>query len=151
MTGTTKDPAVPTSPWNRDRLLFIALALGSIALGLLVQRRGAILSPTARDVLGDGIWALMMTWWMGAMMPRAAAWRRGLAALAVCGGVEFSQLYHASALDAARRTAPGHLVLGSDFDPRDLGAYASGVLAAVLLEAAFRRRRQAGARMEANR
>jgi hypothetical protein len=55
-------------------------------------------------------------------------------ALAVCFVVELSQLYHAPALDALRQTTVGHLVLGSDFDPRDLAAYAAGVLAAAMLE-----------------
>ena len=43
-------------------------------------------------------------------------------------------MYHAPALDAFRRTTAGHLVLGSGFDPRDLAAYAAGVLTAVFLE-----------------
>jgi hypothetical protein len=33
-----------------------------------------------------------------------------------------------------RATRVGHLVLGSDFDPRDLAAYAVGVAFAVMME-----------------
>ena len=45
-------------------------------------------------------------------------------------------MYHTPAIDAIRATRIGHLVLGSGFDPRDLLAYAIGVIGAVLLEAA---------------
>jgi hypothetical protein len=41
-------------------------------------------------------------------------------------------------LDAVRATRLGHLVLGSDFDGRDLLAYAIGVLGAVGLERLLR-------------
>jgi hypothetical protein len=69
---------------------------------------------------------------------------RAAAAYAVCAAVEFGQRVHAPRLDALRRTTVGHLVLGSDFDARDLAAYLLGVLAAAALEraaaAAARRR-----------
>jgi hypothetical protein len=80
-----------------------------------------------------------MTWWVGAVAPGAALRARAAAALAVCWAVEASQLVHTPRLDAFRATTPGHLVLGSGFDPRDLAAYAGGVLAAYALERALRR------------
>lgn len=43
-----------------------------------------------------------------------------------------------AALDAARASTLGHLVLGRGFDPRDLAAYAAGVALAALLESAIR-------------
>jgi hypothetical protein len=125
----------------RARLPFIALAVGTIALGLVVRRAGAALGPTARDILGDVLWATMITWWVGALAPRALLRTRGLVALAICFAVETSQLVHAPALDALRGTTAGQLVLGSGFDPRDLAAYALGVLVAVGLEGAARRLR----------
>lgn len=134
-------PTPHPSTWLRPRLPYLALAVGTIALGLLVHLGGAALGPVARDVLGDALWAAMLAWWLGALAPAASPWRRGAAALAICVAVELSQLVHTPALDAVRRTTPGHLVLGSGFDPRDLVAYAAGVLAAVLLERAASRRR----------
>ena len=129
----------------RRRLPYAALAAGTIVVGLVVHRRGGALPPDARDVLGDALWAMMIAWWLGAAAPGAAAWRRGAVALGICFAVEFSQRLHTPALDALRRTTPGHLVLGSGFDPRDLAAYTGGVLAAVLLERAVARRSGAGA------
>ena len=123
------------SPVSRARAVYLALALATIAVGLLVHLRGAVLGPVARDVLGDALWAAMIAWWAGALAPGARLTTRAAAAFAVCAGVEASQLLHAPALDALRATRVGHLVLGSGFDPRDLVAYAAGVAGAALLEA----------------
>ena len=116
------------------RLRYIALAVGTMAVGLLVHRRGGALSPAVRDVLGDALWAAMMTWWIAAAAPAVRLPLRAAAALGFSFAVELSQLYHAPVLDAIRRTTAGHLALGSGFDPRDFAAYAAGVFAAVLLD-----------------
>lgn len=122
---------------GQRRLAYLALALGTIAAGLLVHLRGAVLGAAARDVLGDALWAAMITWLAGVLAPHSRLAVRCAAAYAVCVAVELSQLYHAPWLDAIRETEPGRLVLGSGFDPRDLGAYALGVVAAALLDAAI--------------
>jgi Protein of unknown function (DUF2809) len=129
------------SSLSRRRLAFVALACLTIAAGLAVHLRGGALGPIARDVLGDALWAMMIAWWAGALAPRARLAIRSLASYAVCAGVEVSQLYHAPALDAARATMVGHLVLGSGFDPRDLAAYGAGVALAALLESTAGARR----------
>ena len=127
---------------THPRAVYLALVAGTIAVGLAVNRGGA-LPPVARDVAGDALWAAMMAGWMGALAPRRALGARSLAAYGVCVAVELSQLYHTPALDQLRRTTPGRLVLGSGFDARDLAAYAAGVLAAAALEAVVRRRARA--------
>jgi hypothetical protein len=119
----------------RTRLRYAALAVGTIIVGLAVHLGGrGVLAPGVRDMLGDALWAMMMAWWIGALAPAASRRARAAVALGVCFAVEASQLLHTPGLDALRRTLPGHLVLGSGFDARDLLAYALGVLAAVLLE-----------------
>ena len=122
------------SAFTRARAAYVALALSTIGVGLLVHGLGLGLGAVARDVLADALWAAMIAWWVGALAPRAALGMRSAASLAVCFAVEASQLAHAPALDALRRTRAGHLVLGSGFDPRDLVAYAVGVAGAALLE-----------------
>jgi hypothetical protein len=119
---------------NRSRIAYVALAVGTIALGLWVHRGGASLGVRARDVLGDALWAAMMAWWVGAAAPGVTLIARSAMALGISVAVEFSQLIHTPALDAVRRTTLGHLVLGSGFDSRDLLAYAAGVSVAALLE-----------------
>ena len=118
----------------RTRLPYLALALLTIVLGLAVHLRGGWITPDARDVLGDGLWAAMIAWWVGAIVPGASLRTRLAVALGVCFAVETSQLYHAPWIDALRGTRVGHLVLGSDFDARDLLAYSLGVLTAAAIE-----------------
>jgi len=131
--------------WLLPRTRYVALAAGTIALGLAVHWRGDALSPVVRDVLGDALWAAMVVWWISAIAPASRLPWRAAVALALCFAVEFGQLWRFPALDALRRTAAGHLVLGSGFDPRDFGAYAAGVLTAVLLERAAKRPKRSGA------
>jgi hypothetical protein len=125
----------------RARLWYLAFVIATIGLGLSVHLRATMLSTVARDVLGDVLWAVMSVWCVSVVVPAARLLTRGAVALAVCWAVEASQLYHAPTVDALRATMVGHLVLGSGFDPRDLAAYAAGVLAAALLEAGVSRRR----------
>ena len=82
----------------------------------------------------------MVYWWLGALAPHARPLRRASAALAIAWSVELLQLWRAPWLLAVRATTLGHLVLGSDFDARDLGAYAAGVGMALAVERAFSRR-----------
>ncbi|MEO8481321.1 MAG: DUF2809 domain-containing protein [Acidobacteriota bacterium] len=118
----------------RTRAAHMALAVVAVLVGLLVHGGRTGLGPLARDVVGDALWAAMIVGMVGATVPRARVGRRGAMALGICVAVELSQLLHGPTIDAVRRTTFGELVLGSGFDPRDLAAYAVGVLAATLLE-----------------
>ncbi len=120
-----------------QRLIYIILAIVTIAIGLFVHRI-APLEPTARDILGDALWAAMITWFVSAIAPGAPLIVRAVASWAICAAVELSQLIHSPSLDALRATTLGHLVLGSGFDPRDLLSYAAGVLFVTLILVAVR-------------
>lgn len=100
--------------------------------------------PDVHDFTGDLLWGAMIFWWVGALLPSARPAARALLALAVCFAVEISQLYHPGWLDAIRATTLGHLVLGADYDARDLLAYLAGVLLSTVIDDAIRRRRIAG-------
>lgn len=127
------------SPRARHRVAYVALALGTIVLGLWVHGNRA-LGAVARDVLGDALWATMIAWWLGALAPAARLTTRSAAAFGICVIVEISQLIHTPLLDAIRATTLGRLALGSGFDPRDFAAYALGVAVAVASERAARAR-----------
>jgi hypothetical protein len=127
-------------PALRHRLPYVAAALITIVAGLAVHRSGGMLHATAKDMLGDALWAMMMLWWMSVPLPQAPLRTRAMAALAICFAVEASQLYHTPTLDAWRATTIGHLVLGSGFDARDLLSYTLGVLAGAALALRLRPR-----------
>ena len=116
------------------RRTYVALALGTIALGLIVHLYGDALGPTSRDVVGDVIWGAMIAWWVGAIAPGSSLLVRIVVAVAICFAVELSQLLHTPELDSLRRTTVGQLTLGSGFDVRDFLSYTVGVLAAALFE-----------------
>ena len=118
----------------RARVRFASLAVATVAVGLALHWRGTFVPAVLRDVLGDALWAMMIGWWIGALAPRMRAGRRAAVALALSWAVEFSQLYHAPAIDAWRHTTLGALMLGTGFDGRDLGAYALGVFMMIVLD-----------------
>lgn len=118
----------------RLRVQYLALAIATIAAGLVVHLHGHALGAAGQDFAGDALWASMIMWWIGVLAPAARLSVRSVVALAICFIVEASQLYHTPTLDAIRGTTLGHLVLGSGFDPRDLVAYTVGVLAAAIVE-----------------
>lgn len=114
--------------------MIVVCLLLTVGAGLLVHLRGAALGAAAQDIAGDALWAAMMVWWVALLLP-LREWRvRGAIAYGICVAVETSQLVQTPWLDTLRATSLGHLVLGSDFDARDLTAYATGVLLALLLE-----------------
>ena len=123
------------------RMRYLALAVTTIGLGLAVHWRVGALSPVVRDIMGDALWAAMVTWWVAAVAPAIRLRGRAALALTFCFAVEFSQLLRSPALDSLRRTPAGLLTLGSGFDPRDFVSYAIGVLAAILVDRATGRRR----------
>ena len=118
------------------RLRSATLAVTAIFVGLAVHRAGFGLNPVVRDMLGDALWATMIFYLLGVLLPQVRLQTRFAAALAICAGVEASQLYHHPGLDALRATRLGHLGLGNGFDARDLLSYALGAAAAALLERA---------------
>lgn len=124
------------------RRTYIACGIATVAIGLLVFRGGIGLAAVPRDILGDALWATMMVWWVSAIVPARSLMVRAAISLGLCYFVEISQLIRAPWLDRLRASALGHLVLGSGFDPRDLVAYAGGVLVAVAIDRMLRSRVQ---------
>ncbi|HEX6063155.1 MAG TPA: DUF2809 domain-containing protein, partial [Longimicrobiales bacterium] len=101
---------------------------------LAIHLHGFGLPRDARDMLGDALWAAMIFWIASLAAPNRAVVARVVAALAICFAVELSQQIQHPMLAAIRNTTLGHLVIGSDFDARDLLAYTMGVSVAALLD-----------------
>lgn len=118
------------------RLRSAGFAVTTILIGLAVYRWGFGLNANVRDMVGDTLWAAMVFYWLGMLLPAARLRTRLALALSICAGVEASQLYHQPGLDALRATRVGHLFLGSGFDARDVLFYAAGGAIAAVLERA---------------
>jgi hypothetical protein len=117
----------------RVRASYLALAIVTIAVGLAIHWHGTSLGPVLRDILGDALWAVMMFWFVSALIPGVRLVGRGVVALCICFAVEAGQRIDSPGLDALRNSTVGHLVLGSGFDPRDFVSYSAGVFAAMLI------------------
>lgn len=126
----------------RLRIRYTILALITIGVGLLVHLKGNALGAEAQDITGDALYAMMIAWWVGALVPDARLLSRSAISFAICATIEFSQLWHTPLLEAIRATPIGRLVLGSGFNARDLIAYAVGVVAAAALESLVRKPRR---------
>ena len=116
------------------RRTYVLLLVGTVLIGLTIHLHGLGLGERARDVLGDALWAAMIFWLVSLAAPDSRLAVRAAAALAVCFAVELGQRIDHPMLRAVRGSTLGHLVLGSDFDARDLAAYAGGVAAAILVD-----------------
>lgn len=136
--GTLADVHVGVRP---ERRTFVVLALFTLALGLGVHFSGPGLPAALKDITGDALWAAMILFWIGLLSPHLTPAWRAFTAYGVCVAVEVSQLFHTPWLDAFRATTPGHLLLGSGFDGRDLWAYLAGVIVSAIIEQFIRVRR----------
>ncbi len=111
----------------RNRLLYAALTLGVIAVGVASRKFPGLFPAVLDKYPGDALWALMVFFGLCVALPRYTTRCLALAALTISFVVEFGQLYQAPWINAVRATTPGHLVLGSTFSPSDLLAYVVGV------------------------
>jgi hypothetical protein len=118
-------------------LIWILLISLVCALGLGSRRYAAALPGVIAAYAGDTLWALAAFLGLGVLLPRASTRRVALLATAFSVLVELSQLYHASWIDAVRRTTLGGLVLGFGFLWSDLACYALGVGIGVLIDVAI--------------
>lgn len=125
------------------RALAFAAAVLTVGAGLASRAPG--LPGFVHAYVGDALYAVLIWTLLRAVFPTG---RIALASVAICAAIEVSQAWHLPALDAARATRLGALVLGRGFLWSDLGCYTLGVAAAALGERGLRR---AGAAMAASR
>lgn len=135
--------ASPRPTAFRPRFHYALAIGGTIVLGLLSRR-----FPLLGKYPGDALWALMIFYAAGLILPRARS--RTVAALAFgfCVAIEFLKLNQTPWLVSARSSVVGHLVFGHVFSWQNLVAHAAGILLGLIIErevarwksrAAFRR------------
>src|SRR5262249_23729374 len=98
--------------WRRS---YLAIAIGvTVVAGLASRKYPWLLPASLGKYPGDVLWAQMVYWSIGFVMPSASVARVTTCALAICYADEFSQLYQAPWINNLRSTTVGHLILGSE-------------------------------------
>lgn len=128
------------APLPRPHGLSVALIASTVGAGLALRMIPVGLPPAVVKHGGSILWGLMIYWIVAALRPRWTTVRCAFVAVLIAGTVETSQLYHAPALDAFRRTGIGALLLGRVFSGWDLIAYGASIALGAGLDAAIRRR-----------
>jgi threonine/homoserine efflux transporter RhtA len=124
---------------SRHRGLYALLIAVVIGLGLATRSEHLSLSAFLSKYAGDALWALMVFLGLAFLLRTRRTAHVALLAAGLSCAVEFSQLYHAPWIDAARRTRLGALTLGDTFAWGDMAAYLIGIAFGATLEwAVFR-------------
>ena len=93
------------------RIMYIALTLITIILGLL-SRASFVALPS---YVGDVLWAVMVFWIIYAIFPKIKRVKVAFFALLFSYSIELLQLYHAVWIEEIRHTLLGGLILGFSF------------------------------------
>jgi len=118
---------------TRIRIQYLALAFGTMILGLASRSDELVLPEFIAIHAGDALWALLVFWLVRALKPSLPALHSAFITLGFAYFIEFSQFYHAPWIDAIRSTTLGGLVLGFGFQLSDLIRYFVGVCIGYLL------------------
>jgi hypothetical protein len=116
------------------RTLCLLLLLVTIPLGLAWRMIPLGLSPFFFKYGGSMLWAMALYWLIAACLPRRGSGALALIAAAIAAAVEFSRLWHTSAMDAFRITLAGRLLLGRYFSLKNIAAYWLAIGLAALLD-----------------
>jgi len=124
---------------NRHRLVrhrgyYLLWILVTICAGLLSRSDILPLPVYVSKYSGDALWAVMIFFCFGFLMPWLATINVAGLTVLTCIAVECSQLYHAPWFETIRQTWIGRMVLGNSFGWGDLGAYSIGILTISVVE-----------------
>ncbi len=119
---------------KRNRAVYLLAAGFTVMFGLASRRYAHSLPTWLGEYAGDTLWALMVFFGFGFLLPRLTTKQISLLALAFSFLIELSQLSQAGWLLSLRSTRLGGLVLGYGFLWSDLICYSVGVLIGIILE-----------------
>ena len=122
-------------PIPRNRIQYFFLIIGTIGLGL--ASRSSFIPSLVYPYLGDVLYAVMIYFIIGFLLPKASSFNVAVLCGLVCFSIELSQLYQAAWINEIRSTRLGGLVLGFGFLWSDLVCYLVGTLAGVGLDYVF--------------
>ena len=130
------------APNARRRLVYLLVAIGCIAIGLLFRAPGLGLPREVAKYGGSILWAAMVYFGLRVIAPRAAVWIVALLATVLVALGEATQLISMPGFDQLRETAIGHLIFGRTFAVEDIIAYWVGIAFAAVADAMGMRRRK---------
>ena len=122
-------------PIPRNRIQYFFLIIGTIGLGL--ASRSGFIPSLVYPYLGDVLYAVMIYFIIGFLLPKASSFNVAVLCILVCFSIELSQLYQAVWITDIRGTRLGGLILGFGFLWSDLICYLVGTLVGVELEYVF--------------
>lgn len=125
----------------RRRSQYALLAFYTIALGLASRHFSHFLPGWMAKNAGDVLYAVMVYWLLGLLLPRLSPLKLALGTLLFCLGIEFLKLVQVPWLVAARHSAAGRLVFGVGFHWFNLVCYDLGTALAWGVERALTHRR----------
>jgi hypothetical protein len=120
------------------RVLFASAFFVTVALGLASRKIPGLFPPRLGKYPGDALWAVMVFFAWGFLIPEASTTKLALYALITSYADELSQLYQAEWINEIRRSAVGHLILGSAFSWLDMLAYTVSVGAVVVSRTVYK-------------
>jgi beta-N-acetylhexosaminidase len=121
------------------RRLYLAIAIGCIALGLVVRAPTLGLPRELAKYGGSILWAMMVYFGLRALVSHWSIWVAALLAAGLVALGEATQLVSFPWFDALRATTLGHLIFGRTFAIEDIVAYWIGILIAAGAEWMFAR------------
>jgi hypothetical protein len=122
----------------RHRIVYGALALLTIAAGLIWRLAPLGLPPLLYKYGGSILWAVMVYWLFAMLTPRTRPLHLALVAGLFACCVELFRLIHTPALDAFRLTLAGRLLLGRVFSRTDIAVYWLAIAATAIADAQLR-------------
>jgi len=120
--------------YNRNRLLYAALVVIVMILGLVSRKYVNAIPDFIAKYLGDALWALMIYLGVAFIFKKKRIKIVAVLGLSFCYLIEISQLYHATWIDNIRKTTLGGLILGYGFLWSDLVAYSMGIMVGLLID-----------------
>jgi hypothetical protein len=119
---------------RRSAIVYLGM-IGLAAWLALYARQYALAHPSsAVDLVGDGLWALLVFAAIGLFFPTISSWQAASLAFIIPALLEVGHLYHVPWLDPIRGTSIGLVVLGTKSIMADFACYAAGALVGMGVE-----------------
>ena len=123
----------------RLRLIYLAVAIVCIGVGLLLRWPALGLPWAVGKYGGSALWAAMVYFVLRGLLPRQQVVLVAFLAAVIAALGELTQLVSVAGFDQFRDTTIGHVIFGRTFAVEDIVAYWIGIAVAAGIEGFSRR------------